>query len=69
MRVEQRLHTEFEQVVTLEESTEFNNRIVFTIGESNGKGITSKLTLTNEEAIELSIMLKSMVDKTKTNSL
>jgi cobalamin biosynthesis protein CbiD len=69
MKVEQRIYTEAEQIVTLEESNEYYSQMILTIGEANGKGITPKLFLTNEEAIELSNMLKSMVDKRKTNSL
>jgi hypothetical protein len=69
MKVEQRIYTEGEQVVSLGESTEYHNQIILSVGEANGNVITPRLFLNNEEAIELSNMLKSMVDKTKTNSL
>ena len=69
MKVEQRIYTESEQVVSLEESTEYYNQIILSVSEANGNVITPRLFLNIEETIELSNMLKSMVDKTKKNSL
>ena len=69
MKIEQRLYTESEQLVIVEIIDENSEEIIVSIGESNEKGLSPKLFLTKKEAVELSMMLKSAVDKTKTNSL
>ena len=69
MKVEQKIYTESAQVAIVESSEERVGEIIFSFGDDGDKNIQQKLFLTNVEALELSTMLKSMVDKTKTNSL
>ena len=69
MRVEQKIYTESDQVAMVEIINERLDEIVLSFGDINERGSQPKLFLSSKEAIELSTMLKSMVDKTKTNSL
>lgn len=66
--VEQRMYTTTEQVVIVQPN-ETRDGIVVGIQESEDKYPHSRLYLTYDEAIELSNMLISMVDKIKKNSL
>lgn len=69
MRVEQKIYTESDQVAMVEIINERPDEIVLSFGDISERGSQPKLFLSSKEAIELSTMLKSMVDKTKTNSL
>jgi hypothetical protein len=69
MKVEQKIYTESAQVAIVESSEERVGEIIFSFCDEDNKYIQRKLFLTSIEAIELSTMLKSMVDKVKTNSL
>lgn len=64
---EQRMVTKGEQVA-LVEPNEMMDGIVFRFGEVEDKGYP-RLYLTYDETIELTNMLKSMVDRYKSNSL
>jgi hypothetical protein len=69
MKIQQKLYTESDQSAIIETIDERVDEIVFSFGDISEKGLFPKLFLTTKEALELSTMLKSMVDKTKTNSL
>lgn len=69
MKVEQRIYTEGEQIAIVELAEENNRYVILTITEASERGATQRLYLKNEEAIELSNMLRTTVDKTKTNSI
>lgn len=65
---EQRMYTLTEQVVILQ-SNESRDGIVLCTQEIEGGQRDTRLYLTPEEAVELSKMLNSEVDKLKKNSL
>ena len=71
MKVEQRLHTEYKQVVTLEINDEENpDEIILTFGlEDESPYGQRRLILNRKEAVELSTLLKTSVDKIKINSI
>jgi hypothetical protein len=70
MKVEQRLYTESEQIAIVEQDENSNFFIFLSIAEAfDSNKSNAKLYLTKNEAIELSNILKTMVDKTRTNSL
>ena len=69
MKIQQKLYTESDQSAIIETTDERVDEIVFSFGDVSERGLFPKLFLTNKEALELSVMLKSMVDKIKTNSL
>lgn len=69
MRIEQKLYTESDQVVIIETTDERVDEIVLSFGDISERGLFPKLFITTKEALELSVMIKSMIDKTKTNSL
>jgi len=66
--VEQRMFTITEQIAVVQPN-ETDNGIVLSTQEVLDKHSDARLYLTPEEAIELSIMLKSMVDRIKNNSI
>ena len=66
--VEQRMFTVTEQIATVQQN-ESNDGLVLCTQEVRNTFSDSRLYLTPEEAIELSTMLKSMVDKIKNNSI
>ena len=65
---EQTIYTTAEQWSTIK-SNETQDGLMVLVGEAGSSKSDSRLYLTTEEAIELSNMLKAMVDKIKTNSL
>ena len=69
MKIEQRLYTESQQLVIVELTDENSEDIVISMGESTENSLLPKLFLTKKEANELSMMVKCIVDKTKSNSL
>lgn len=69
MRIEQRIYTESDQVAIVELNNDRYGEIILSFGDISERGLQPKLFLSNKEAIELSIMLTSIVDKTKTNGL
>ena len=69
MKIQQKLYTESDQSAIIETTDERVDEIVLSFGDIGERGLYPKLFLTTKEALELSIMLKSMADKTKTNSL
>lgn len=66
--VEQRMFTITEQIAVVQPN-ETDNGIVLSTQEVSNEHSDARLYLTPEEAIELSVMLKSMVDRIKNNSL
>ncbi len=62
--VEQRMFTSTEQIATIQPN-EMSDGLVLVTQESSNVHSDTRLYLTPEEAIELSIMLKSMVDRIK----
>jgi hypothetical protein len=66
--VEQRMFTITEQIAVVQPN-ETDNGIVLSTQEVLDKHSDARLYLTPEEAIELSVMLKSMVDRIKNNSI
>jgi hypothetical protein len=66
--VEQRMFTITEQIAVVQPN-ETDNGIVLSTQEVSNLHSDARLYLTPEEAIELSMMLKSMVDRIKNNSL
>jgi hypothetical protein len=66
--VEQRMFTITEQIAVVQPN-ETDNGIVLSTQEVSNKHSDARLYLTPEEAIELSVMLKSMVDRIKNNSI
>lgn len=66
--VEQRMFTATEQIAVVQPN-ETDDGIVLSTQEVLNKHSDARLYLTTEEAIELSVMLKSMVDKVKNNSI
>ncbi len=65
--VEQRMFTITEQIATVQQN-ETQDGIVFCVSEMNSSH-SCRLYLTPDEAIELTVMLRSMVDKIKNNSI
>lgn len=65
---EQKMVTKGEQIA-LVEPNEMMDGVVLRFGEVNEKGTFPRLYLNHDEAVELSNMLKSMVDRYKSNSL
>lgn len=66
--IEQRMFTATEQIAVVQPN-ETDDGIVLSTQEVLNKHSDARLYLTPEEAIELSVMLKSMVDRIKNNSL
>ena len=67
--VEQRMFTITEQIATIQPN-ETDDGIVLCVQEVDDTNHSdTRLYLTPEEAIELSVMLKSMIDRIKNNSL
>ena len=66
--IEQRMFTATEQSAVVQPH-ETDDGIVLSTQEVLNKHSDARLYLTPEEAIELSVMLKSMVDRIKNNSL
>ena len=62
--IEQRMFTTTEQIAVIQQN-ESQDGIVLCTQEIESKSLGSRLYLTPEEAIELSTMLLSMVDKLK----
>jgi hypothetical protein len=66
--VEQRMFTMTEQIAVIQPN-DSDNGVVLSVQEVSSPIKDARLYLSPEEAIELSVMLKSMVDKLKNNSL
>ena len=66
--VEQRMFTMTEQIAAVQPNDTYDG-IVLSTQEVSNKHSDARLYLTPEEAIELSVMLRSMVDKLKNNSI
>lgn len=66
--VEQRMFTMTEQIAVVQPNDSYDG-VVLSTQEVNNKHSDARLYLTPEEAIELSVILKSMVDKVKNNSI
>lgn len=66
--VEQRMFTMTEQIAVIQPN-ETDDGILLITQEVSSEHPESRLYLTPEEAIELSVLLKSMVDRIKNNSL
>ena len=66
--VEQRMFTMTEQIAVIQPN-DTNDGVVLCTQEISNKHSDARLYLTPEEAIELSVMLKSMVDRIKNNSI
>lgn len=66
--VEQRMFTMTEQIASIQPN-ETHDGVVLSTQEVSNTHSDARLYLTPEEAIELSVMLRSMVDKIKNNSL
>jgi hypothetical protein len=66
--VEQRMFTMTEQIAVIQPN-DSDNGVVLSVQEASSPIKDARLYLSPEEAIELSVMLKSMVDKLKNNSL
>lgn len=66
--VEQRMFTMTEQIATVQQN-DSNDGLVLSTQEITNVSSDARLYLTPEEAIELSIMLRSMVDKIKNSSI
>lgn len=67
--VEQRMFTTTEQIATIQQDDRDEGLVLITQEVSPSDHSETRLYLTPEEAIELSVMLKSMVDRIKNNSL
>jgi hypothetical protein len=65
---EHRMYTATEQLVIIQPN-ETHDGLILRFGETTEKGLFPRLYLTHEEAIELSNMLKTMLDKIKNNSI
>jgi|688.fasta_scaffold974781_2 hypothetical protein len=66
--VEQRMFTMTEQIAVIQPN-DSDNGVVLSVQEISSPIKDARLYLSPEEAIELSVMLKSMVDKLKNNSI
>jgi hypothetical protein len=66
--IEQRMFTTTEQMATIQQN-DSQDGIVLCTQEMESKSSGSRLYLTSEEAIELSTMLLSMVDKLKKSNI
>jgi hypothetical protein len=66
--VEQRMFTMTEQIAVIQPN-DSDNGVVLSVQEVSSPIKDARLYLSPEEAIELSVMLKSMVDKLKNNSI